>query len=85
MPRFFCGKNNKKYLIEVKSLKSTNSSSQIDRNDYAEKVNSIKKAYNEISKVTKQIMVVIVEQEEGGWISYVYEDGNETKNTIMKN
>ena len=78
-PDFFVVKNNKKYLIEVKSLKSTNSSSQIDRNDYAEKVNSIKKAYNEISKVTRQIMVVIVEQEEGGWVSYIYEDGNETK------
>lgn len=78
-PDFFVIKNNKKYLIEVKSLKTRNYSSQIDRNDYEEKVKSIKEAYKEISKVTNQIMVVIVEQEQGGWISYIYENGNQTK------
>ena len=70
-PDFFVVKNNKKYLIEVKSFDGNNQTN-IGYQDYFDKVESIKKIYKEISKITDQVMVVIV-KDQGNWISYVYE------------
>lgn len=70
-PDFFVVKNNKKYLIEVKSFDGINQTN-IGYQDYFDKVESIKKIYKEISKITDQVMVVIV-KDQGNWISYVYE------------
>ena len=71
-PDFFVIKNNKKYLIEVKSFDGKNQAS-IEYQDYFNKVESIKKVYDEIAQITNQIMVVIVKQKDKTWVSYVYE------------
>jgi hypothetical protein len=64
-PDFFVIKDNKKYLIEVKSYKGRRQDITIPHEDYRDKVESIKKVYSEIANITNQIMVVILEEENG--------------------
>jgi hypothetical protein len=61
-PDFFIVKNNKKYLIEVKSYVKSIAHS-FDSDDYKSKVESIKNLYQEASKVTQQIFVVMLQDE----------------------
>jgi hypothetical protein len=49
-------------LIEVKSFDGNNQTN-IGYQDYFDKVESIKKIYKEISKITDQVMVVIVKDQ----------------------
>ncbi|MCL8210342.1 hypothetical protein LT336_00072 [Spiroplasma sp. JKS002671] len=74
-PDFLVIKNNKKYLIEVKSYRHSNSQSNFDSTDYKTKVESIKAIYQEAANVTDQIFALIIE-EDSGWTTYVYEKNN---------
>lgn len=76
-PDFYVVKNKKIYLIEVKSYLKSGSNHLINEDEYENKVLSIQNVYKEIAKVTGQTMVLIIERNNGDWISHVYKSNGE--------